>query len=135
MAQETQPSVLVIDDDPMIAETLAKVLTMSGFRATAVFSGERGLELARETHFDHLVSDVMMDGMNGIDAAIAIRQILPACRILLISGNIHTSELLAAATAQGHNFDILAKPVHPSILLEQMRTQSLPGQSAGLAAG
>lgn len=118
-----KPTVLVIDDDPIHADTLAMVLNISGFKATAVHSGERGLELAQQSPFDHLVTDVVMNGMNGIDAAIAIQQVLPNCRILLISGNNNTAELLAIAAAKGHGFEILPKPVHPTVLLEQMRAQ------------
>ena len=120
-----KPTVLVIDDDVTIANTLAMVLNISGFEATAVYSGEHGLELARESPFDHLVTDVVMPGMNGIDAAVAIRQMLPNCHILLISGNINTSELLDLAAAKGHAFNILAKPVHPTFLLEQMRSPGM----------
>jgi len=117
-----KPKVLIIDDDPIHADTLAMVLNISGFTATVAYSGEQGLELARTGTFEHLVTDVMMEGMSGIEAAIAIRQVLPQCRILLISGNNDTTALLAAAAAQGHNFEILAKPVHPTVLLEQMRS-------------
>jgi CheY-like chemotaxis protein len=121
-----RPKVLVIDDDPIHAETLAMVLNISGFDAIAVHSAERGLELAQQTDFDHLVTDVVMpSGMNGIDAAIAVSQLRPNCRILLISGNNDTARLLDAAIAQGHTFDILAKPVHPTVLLKQLRTPSL----------
>jgi DNA-binding NtrC family response regulator len=69
-----------------------------------------------------------MNGMNGIDTAIAIRQVLPKCRILLISGNNNTSELLAVAAEKGHLFDILAKPVHPTYLLHQMRAELPPSE-------
>jgi CheY-like chemotaxis protein len=119
--ETVKPKVLIIDDDPIHADTLAMVLNISGFTATVAYSGEQGLELARAGAFEHLVTDVMMEGMSGIEAAIAIRQELPQCRILLISGNNDTTALLAAATAQGHDFEILAKPVHPTVLLEQMR--------------
>ena len=124
--ETNRPTVLVIDDEPSHADTLAMVLNISGFEATAVHSAERGLELAQQTAFDHLVTDVVMGGMNGIDAAIAIHQLLPNCRILLISGNNDTSQLLDAAIEKGHAFDILAKPVHPTVLLEQMRA---PGKT------
>lgn len=119
--ETNKPKVLIIDDDPIHADTLAMVLNISGFIATVAYSGEQGLALARDNSFEHLVTDVMMEGMSGIDAAIAIRQVLPQCRILLISGNNDTTALLAAATARGHDFEILAKPVHPTVLLEQMR--------------
>ena len=123
--ESIRPSVLVIDDDPANADTLAMVLNVSGFKATPVYSGERGLELAQQSTFDHLVTDVVMNGMNGIDAAIAIRQVLPNCRILLISGNNDTAGLLAIAAAKGHAFEILAKPIHPTLLLEQMRAPAM----------
>lgn len=116
-----KPRVLVIDDDPIHAETLAMVLNISGFTATVAYSGEQGLALARDTAFEHLVTDVMMEGMSGIEAAIAIRRELPQCRILLFSGNNDTTALLAAATAQGHHFEILAKPVHPTVMLAHLR--------------
>jgi CheY-like chemotaxis protein len=119
-----KPTVLVIDDDPINADTLAMVLNISGFKATTAYSGEGGLELARQNPFDHLITDVRMDGMNGIEAAIAIRQLLPDCRILLISGDMNTGELLDTAVARGHAFDIVAKPVYPTVLLEQMRAKS-----------
>lgn len=109
------------------------VLNISGFQATAVYSGERGLELAQQSPFDHLVTDVVMNGMNGIDAAIAIRQLLPNCRILLISGNNDTASLLDIAASKGHGFEILAKPVHPTFLVKQMRAQ-VSGQSLGAGA-
>jgi CheY-like chemotaxis protein len=110
------------------------VLNISGYEATAAHSAERGLELARQTAFDHLVTDVVMSGMSGIAAAVAIRELLPNCRILLVSGNNGTSDLLATAAANGHAFDILAKPIHPTLLLEQMRVQSSPSESEGQAA-
>ena len=126
MRSETEPRVLVIDDNSAYAETLAAILNMSGFQATAVNSGKQGLEIARANTFDHLVTDVMMEAMNGIEAAIAIREILPNCHILLISGHNDSAQLLASAIAQGHHFEILAKPFHPTVLLEQMRAQSPP---------
>jgi CheY-like chemotaxis protein len=128
--ETVKPNVLVIDDDPIHADTLAMVLNISGFQATIAYSGERGIELAQQATFDHLVTDVVMNGINGIDAAIAIHQVLPNCRILLISGNNDTSKLLDAAMAKGHAFEILAKPVHPTVLLQHMRSQgpySAPG--------
>ena len=108
------PTVLVIDDNPNFADTFAMVLNASGFQATSEYSGEQGIKRAREDSFDHLITDVMMPGTNGIEIATASREILPDCRILLISGNNNTTELLALAKAQGHDFTIVAKPVHPT---------------------
>ena len=55
-----------------------------------------------------------MPDMNGIEAAIHIRGFLPACKVLLFSGQAATADLLENARARGHEFEILAKPVHPA---------------------
>jgi DNA-binding NarL/FixJ family response regulator len=67
-----------------------------------------------------------MGGMNGVDASIAIRELQPKCRILLVSGHNHTAEILKAANGKGHSFEILAKPVHPLILLATLRDEPRP---------
>lgn len=110
--------VLVVDDDNAVADTLTLVLNFNGFDAIAAYSGERGLELARQSPYDHLVTDVMMGPMDGIHAAIAIQAISPSCTVLLISGDERASNLLADAVRDGYNFEILAKPVHPTVILE-----------------
>ncbi len=116
-----KPKVLVADDERVIADTLAIILNQSGFQATAVYSGERAVEMARTLEPDMLISDVIMTDLNGIDAAIKIRTLLPACKILLFSGQAATADLLDRARAQGHEFEILAKPVHPQDLLARLR--------------
>ena len=118
-----RPKVLVIDDDMAVADTLALVLNASGFEAIAAYSGEAGIELARETPYDHLVSDVMMGHVNGVEAALAIQASRPACTVLLISGDDRTSQILANAIRDGHHFDILAKPVHPTVILDRLRAE------------
>lgn len=121
MISTRKTRVLVIDDDPRVADTLAMVLNASGFDAVSAYSGEHGLELARQVAYDHLVTDVMMEPMNGIQAALAISHIQPTCRVLLISGNERTANLLAEAVRDGYEFEILAKPVHPTVILDRLR--------------
>jgi CheY-like chemotaxis protein len=80
---------------------------------------------------DLLIMDVVMPGMTGIEAAIIARHIiarhiiarhlLPNCKILLFSGQAATADLLETARSQGHEFDLLAKPVHPTDLLAELR--------------
>jgi CheY-like chemotaxis protein len=118
---ESKPIVLVADDERVIADTLAIILNQSGFEAHAVYSGEKAVEAARTLQPNMLISDVIMQDMNGIDAAIRIREILPSCKILLFSGQAATADLLERARKQGHDFEILAKPVHPQDLLARLR--------------
>ena len=117
-----KPKVLVADDERVIADTLAMILNQSGFEARAVYTGEKALEAAPEFRPDMLISDVIMADLNGIDAAIRIRQLLPAIKILLFSGQAATADLLEKAHAQGYDFEILAKPVHPQDLLNRLRS-------------
>jgi DNA-binding response OmpR family regulator len=113
--------VLVADDERVIADTLAKILNQSGFDARAAYSGETAIELASVFKPDMLISDVIMAGLNGIDTAIRIRTLLPQVKILLFSGQAATADLLENARAQGYEFEILSKPVHPQDLLAKLR--------------
>ncbi|MFZ0690354.1 MAG: response regulator, partial [Acidobacteriaceae bacterium] len=87
-----------------------------------VYSGEKAVEMAQILRPDMLISDVIMTDLNGIDAAIQIRALLPNCKILLFSGQAATADLLDRVRAQGHEFEILAKPVHPQDLLARLRS-------------
>jgi len=118
---QAKPKVLVADDERVIADTLAMILNQSGFEARAVYSGEQALELAPVFEPDMLISDVIMADLNGICAAIQIRALLPRIKILLFSGQAATADLLEKARAKGHEFEIMAKPVHPQDLLSKLR--------------
>jgi CheY-like chemotaxis protein len=118
----SKPKVLVADDERVIADTLTMILNQSGFEARAVYSGEKAVEMASTFAPDMLISDVIMADLNGIDAAIQIRSILPSVKILLFSGQAATADLLEKARAQGYEFEILAKPVHPQDLLNKLRS-------------
>lgn len=117
-----KPQTLVIDDDIAVADTLAMILNTDGFDATAVYEGEIGVELARSREFEYLVTGVVMPQMNGIEAAIEIRKLLPKCKVLLLSGNNDTCALLQDAVSRGYNFELLAKPVQPSVLFQTLRS-------------
>ena len=114
--------VLVADDERVIADTLVIILNQAGFDATAVYSGEKAVEMAGSLQPDMLISDVIMHDLNGIDAAITVRRMLPGCKILLFSGQAATADLLDRARNQGHEFEIMAKPVHPQDLLAKLKS-------------
>jgi DNA-binding response OmpR family regulator len=116
-----KPKVLVVDDERVIADTLAMILNQSGFDARAVYSGEKAVEMASTFAPDMLITDVIMADLNGIDAAIMIRALLPGIKILLFSGQAATADLLEKARGRGYEFEILAKPVHPQDLLSRLK--------------
>ena len=79
--------VIVADDEETIATTLAIILNQAGFEARAVFSGEQVVQLLDSFEPEMLITDVIMPGMTGIEVAIAVRNRLPDCKILLFSGD------------------------------------------------
>ena len=119
--------VLVADDEQAIANTLTFILNNSGFDAHAVYSGKAAVDALSSFEPDVLISDVMMPEMTGVEAAIAILSQCPRCKVLLFSGQAATADLLGEARAQGHSFEILAKPVHPTVLLSKLRAAVFPG--------
>jgi CheY-like chemotaxis protein len=120
------PKVMVADDEKVIADTLAMILTQCGFEARAVYSGEEALAKAASFVPDMFISDVVMTGIDGIETAIKMRALLPDLRVLLFSGQAATANLLEEARAQGNEFDLLQKPVHPKDLLAKIRETGVP---------
>lgn len=127
------PRVLVAEDERVIADTLKLVLDQSGYETCVAYSGDAAVEMARNFQPDIFIADVIMPGMTGIEAAIKVRMTLPSCKILLFSGNTAAVDLIEAARLQNHEFEVLAKPVHPTYLIAKM--QSALGEVAEIAAG
>jgi CheY-like chemotaxis protein len=117
----TRLRVLVADDERVIADTLCLIFNQSGFDATAAYSGEEVVQIANTFRPDILVTDVVMFGISGIEAAIQVREILPSCKIVLLSGQAIAAELIDEAREQGHEFQIFAKPIHPNQLIAHLR--------------
>jgi DNA-binding response OmpR family regulator len=116
-----KPHAFVVDDERVIATTLAMILRQQGFDATPFSEPLKALEAASTQSPDLLISDVVMPLLSGIDLAIQIREQCPECRILLFSGQAATAHMLEAAKAAGHDFELMSKPVHPTDLLRRIR--------------
>jgi CheY-like chemotaxis protein len=114
---EKKLKVIVVDDERVIAETLADILSGQGCEAVALSSGIAAIEVAREIMPDVVISDVAMPEMNGIETVQRIRAFLPECRVVLFSGHAATADLLKQARAEGDTFELLTKPVKPAALL------------------
>ena len=86
----------------------------------AAYDGTTALAVCGERVPDLLLSDVVMPEMNGIWLAIAVRREFPKGKVLLLSGQAATADMLDEASSRGHRFELLAKPVHPSQLLDKV---------------
>lgn len=113
--------VLVVDDEQMIAQSLRDILTRAGFDTAFALSGTEAIALAEQICPDIVISDVIMPDIDGVQTAIRIRRACPDARILLFSGQAATTDILARASAEGHDFDLLPKPIHPARLLAFIR--------------
>jgi len=120
-ARQTKPRVLVVDDERVIADSLAAILNCSGFDAIAKYGGIDAIEFLQQECPDIVLSDVVMPDLNGLDVADAVRTSCPGTRIVLISGNAATPNLLEHALPDGPPFELLAKPIHPTHLLRILR--------------
>jgi len=131
------PVVLVVDDEPLVADTLAAILNHAGYNAMTAYGGPGALEMASVTEPDLLISDFAMPNMNGVELALAVLKESPDCRILLFSGHATVHDLAPARKA-GYTFTLLTKPLHPSQMLEQisrtLRRTTRSVQSSQLSA-
>ena len=121
MANATTTRIFVVDDEQIIATTIATILKTSGFDARPFTDAFKALSAADVEPPQLLITDVFMPEVLGTDLAIEMKRRCPDCKILLFSGQAATSDLLAKARAEGHEFNLLTKPVHPTDLLREIR--------------
>lgn len=125
MAGEQAPiRVLVVDDDHLVADSLALIIRGRGFESRAVYSGEDAVDLALTWKPDAVIADVIMGKLDGVALASYLAQVLPSCKVLLISGNLDAAEIMNESKESGRAFPLLAKPVHPDHIFEFLGSSS-----------
>src|SRR5580698_11558316 len=77
--------VLIVDDEPPIADTLALILRARGYEVRAVYSAEDAIETIAVWSPQLAIVDVMLPMMNGIDFSIVLKANHPGCEILLFT--------------------------------------------------
>ncbi|MBI3593206.1 MAG: response regulator [Nitrospirae bacterium] len=105
-------TVLIIDDDKSVREFLHDLLRLSGFKSYSADNGISALSLLKKRHFDIIITDCSMPGMNGIELVKIISPQYPHTLIIGMSGNCDEKDFLSA----GANA-FLAKPFRPDDLL------------------
>jgi DNA-binding NtrC family response regulator len=113
--------VFVVDDEPVIASTIATILHSDGFDAKSFTDP---LEAFRVAHFrapDVLLSDLAMPFLSGIELAAKIKAFCPDCKVLLFSGEVGFANRLMHDSARQERLEILQKPVHPTVLLQKIQ--------------
>jgi DNA-binding NtrC family response regulator len=109
--------VFVVDDEKIISDSLTTIFRNHGYQVRAAYSAEEAIDVIAEWQPELALLDVNLPKMNGVDLAIALKASHPNCRVLLFSGYPDANDLLHAAAQAGHVFEIISKPVHPTLLL------------------
>ena len=123
--------ILIVEDEKVVADTLGQILAANGYEIRIVYSAEDAITLISQWEPDVAILDVMLPKMNGIDLALVLRENLPNCHALLFSGQPSVEFLMQKAKSEGHDFDIMAKPVHPTVMLDAISTLLCPEGTKG----
>jgi DNA-binding response OmpR family regulator len=116
---DERATILVVDDEPLVADTLAMILTHAGYRAMRAYDARTALDMATVRPPDLLITDVAMPEMNGVELALGMVAIVPTCQVVLFSGHARSVDLVMAYDA-GYEFPLMAKPMHPREMLGQV---------------
>jgi len=109
--------VSVVDDEVLIAWSFVMVLCNHGFDASFFTEPLQAIQAARYYAPDLLISEVSMPVLSGIEMAYEVQKQCPNCKVLLLAGHPDTADLLTASQANGHTFEVLPKPIHPTALM------------------
>jgi two-component system, OmpR family, response regulator MtrA len=112
--------VLVVDDDPALAEMLGIVLRSEGFTPSFVADGERALSAFRESRPDVVLLDLMLPGMSGIDVCRAIRS-ESGVPIVMLTARGDTGDVVLGLESGAD--DYVTKPFKPKELVARMRAR------------
>ena len=128
-------SILVLDDEPIVGKRLRPALAKSGYEVDVVESGAAALARLAARTYDIVVTDVRMEGVDGLEVLRQVRARSPRTAVILITGYA-TVELARAALTMGA-FDFIAKPFKLDDLravIARAAAQLAPGDDAGAEA-
>ncbi len=113
--------VLVVDDDPLVADTLCLIFQKRGYDCRASYSGSDALACAEHFPPELLLCDITMPGMDGIEVATSITGRVQGCCVLLLTGH-YTNLNSARQCVRSLNVPnrVMVKPVPPEELLQQV---------------
>jgi len=120
MEPRSKHRVFVVDNEQLIAWSLAEILNNKGFDAIPFSKPIEALNAACRKPLDLLISDIVMPLMSGTELALQVLEQHPDCKVVLFSGQAGIGDV--AEIAEKHRFEVLLKPVHPAALLKRIQT-------------
>jgi DNA-binding NarL/FixJ family response regulator len=112
--------VLIVDDHPLTRDALAGLLTQHGFSVVGgAADGEESIEVARELQPDLILLDLSMPGIGGLGALPLLREVAPACEVVMLTASVAEENLLAAIRAGAAGYLLKTEP--PERIVEFLR--------------
>ncbi|HEV2376769.1 MAG TPA: response regulator transcription factor [Streptosporangiaceae bacterium] len=118
-AEASPVRVLVVDDEPSLADLLASVLKFEGWQTRTAPDGASAVRIAREFRPDAVVLDIMLPDFNGLEVLRRIRQDLPHVCVLFLTARDAVEDRVAGITAGGD--DYVTKPFSLEEVLARLR--------------
>lgn len=100
---------LIVDNDSAHAHTLAEILERIGYPADVATSGPDGLKRVQQNVYDVMVTDMVMNDVDGMELLGKTKELLPDCEVIMVTG--HGSVPLAVEAIQLGAFNFLEKPI------------------------
>ncbi len=112
--------ILVVDDDPALAEMLTIVLRGEGFDTAVVRDGAKAVDAFREHHPDLVLLDLMLPGMSGLEVCKAIR-VDSGVPVIMLTAKTDTVDVVLGLEAGAD--DYVVKPFKPKELIARIRAR------------
>ncbi len=125
-------SVLVVDDDVGMVETLVDILTANGYDVAAAHSGGAAIGMVNQAHYDVALMDIQMPGLNGIEALKTIRTVAPHLPVIMMTA--FTSDELVEEARRANAVAILFKPFEIARVLDLISHTARPTGGQGACA-
>jgi DNA-binding NtrC family response regulator len=101
--------VLIVDDDPLVCESLKEMLILDGYGADGALDGQEALAKIQEDHYDVVLSDIQMPGLNGFELLKELKGRSPDTAIIFITGHGHIAGAVEAIKLGA--YDYITKPI------------------------
>jgi len=127
-----QPSILVVDDNADLLSTFSLILKRRGYNVDTAEDGPSAVDKSKKHHFDVILMDVVMPGMNGLEAFQRIREISPGARVILMTAYYDEEELRKALNEGVYN--AVRKPINIAKLIELIKEATVEKAKVASAA-
>ena len=101
-------SILVVDDEPIVGKSLQRLLSKAGYDVEAFTDSRVAVEALEKKRFDFIITDLMMDGFNGIQILEIAKEKYPDTKVIIITG--FAEELTAEDALDRGAFAFFPKP-------------------------